>query len=86
MEELVNSSAFHAGDSGIVPQMQYKVRIPDRWVKLALEIRVIPEIYHVSLAGVVIIECALRKNSHRLLLKYIGRDGTELYFMHLLKR
>ena len=38
-----------------------------------------PEIYHISLAGVVIIECALRKNSHRLLLKYIGRDGTELY-------
>jgi len=39
-----------------------------------------PEIYHISLAGVVIIECASRKNSHRLKLKYIERDGTELYF------
>lgn len=39
-----------------------------------------PEIYHISLAGVVIIECALRKNSHRLLLKYIERDGTRTYF------
>jgi hypothetical protein len=46
---------------------------------LALEIWVIRKFYHISLAGVVIIECALRKNSHRLLLKYIGRDGTELY-------
>jgi len=53
---------------------------------LALEIWVIRKFYHISLAGVVIIECASRKNSHRLLLKYIGRDGTELYFMHLLKR
>jgi hypothetical protein len=45
---------------------------------LALEIWVIRKFYHISLAGVVIIECALRKNSHRLKLKYIGRDGTEL--------
>ena len=29
-----------------------KVHIPDRWVKLALEIRVIPDFNHVSLAGV----------------------------------
>ena len=63
---------------GSYPRCSTKVRIPDRWVKLALEIRVIPDLNHVSLAGVVIIECALRKNSHRLLLKYIGRDGTEL--------
>ena len=42
-----------------------------------------PEIYHISLAGVVIIECASRKNSHRLKLKYIGRDGTELYLRRL---
>ena len=63
---------------GFEPRYPYKVHIPDRWVKLALEIRVIPDLNHVSLAGVVIIECASRKNSHRLKLKYIGRDGTEL--------
>ena len=37
-----------------------------------------PELNHITLAGVVIIECASRKNSHKLKLKYIGRDGTEL--------
>ena len=30
---------------------------------------------HISLAGGVIIECASRKTSHKLKLKYIGRDG-----------
>ena len=30
---------------------------------------------HISLAGGDIIECASRKTSHRLKLKYIGRDG-----------
>ena len=65
---------------GFEPRYPYKVHIPDRWVKLALEIWVIRKFYHISLAGVVIIECALRKNSHKLLLKYIGRDGTELLY------
>ena len=64
---------------GFEPRYPYKVHIPGRWEKLALEIWVIRKFYHISLAGVVIIECASRKNSHRLLLKYIGRDGTELY-------
>lgn len=65
---------------GSYPRCSTKVHIPDRWVKLALEIWVIRKFYHISLAGVVIIECASRKNSHRLKLKYIERDGTELYF------
>jgi hypothetical protein len=32
--------------------MTLKVHTPDRWEKLALAVRVIPEFNHVSLAGV----------------------------------
>ena len=46
--------------------LSLQVRIPDRWVKLALELWVIPEINHITLAEGDIIECALRKTFHRL--------------------
>ena len=36
LEELVNSSAFHAGDSGIVPQMQYKSSHPRQMGKVGI--------------------------------------------------
>ena len=35
---------------------------------------------HISLAGGDIIECASRKTSHKLKLKYIGRDGDRTNF------
>ena len=70
----------HAGSSPVYPTNIIKFDIPDRWVKLALELQVIRKLNHVTLAEDVIIECALRKILHRLKLEYIGRDGTELYY------
>jgi len=53
--------------------------------KVGIRVMGYPEINHITLAGVVIIDRALRKNSHRLELKYIGRDGTELFIFYKLK-
>ena len=73
--QVVSLSSWRYGFDSRYP---YKVHIPDRWVKLALEIWVIRNLPHITCWS-----ChnrvRIKKNSHRLKLKYIGRDGTELY-------
>ena len=47
--------------------------------KVGIRVMGYPEINHITLAEGVIIECTSRKTFHKLKLKYIGRDGTELF-------